>query len=116
MSIVPVMGPAGGQDSYTSTRPPRFGDPTKEDYPSYRRDVELWLKLTEVTPSKRGVALVGCLSGEPKEFVKTMADELLFADESGTIVLFHLDRAYQNSSEMIFAAFLPSWTIKGSRL
>jgi hypothetical protein len=120
MSIVPVMGPAGGQDSYTSTRPPRFGDPTKEDYPSYRRDVELWLKLTEVTPSKRGVALVGCLSGEPKEFVKTMADELLFADESGTNVLFHLDRAYQNSSEMILnsrvSAFLdyqrlPSMTI-----
>jgi hypothetical protein len=120
MSIVPVMGPVGGQDSYTSTRPPRFGDPTKEDYPSYRRDVELWLKLTEVTPAKRGVALVGCLSGEPKEFVKTMPDELLFADESGTNVLAHLDRAYQNSSEMILnsrvSAFLdyqrlPSMTI-----
>jgi hypothetical protein len=101
MYFVPVMGPVGGQDSYTSTRPPRFGDPTHEDYPSYRRDVELWLKLTEVATSKHGVALVGCLSGEPKEFVKTMSDELLFSNESGINVLVHLDKAYQNSSEMI---------------
>jgi hypothetical protein len=63
--------------------------------------VELWLKLTDVTPTKQGVALVGCLSGEPKEFVKTMPDQLLFSDQSGTNVLTHLDEAYQNSSEMI---------------
>jgi hypothetical protein len=101
MSSLPVMGPEGGRDAFTSTRPPRFGDPTKEDYPSYRRDVELWLRLTDVTPAKQGVALVGCLSGEPKEFVKTMSDQLLFSTESGKNVLAHLDKAYQNSSEMI---------------
>jgi hypothetical protein len=95
------MGPVGGLDSFTSTRPPRFGDPSKEDYPSYRRDVELWLKLTEVVPVKQGVALVGCLSGEPKEFAKTMPDDLLFSDDSGKNVLMHLDKAYQNSLEMI---------------
>jgi hypothetical protein len=101
MSIVPVMGPVGGLDSFTSTRPPRFGDPSKEDYPSYRRDVELWLKLTEVAPAKQGAALVGCLTGEPKQFVTTRHDDLLFSDESGINVLKHLDKAYQNSSEMI---------------
>jgi hypothetical protein len=95
------MGPEGSRDAFTSTRPPRFGDPTKEDYPSYRRDVELWLKLTDVALAKQGVALVGCLSGEPKEFVKTMSDQLLFSDQSGVNVLQHLDKAYQNSTEMI---------------
>jgi hypothetical protein len=101
MSPSTVTGPEGSRDAFTSTRPPRFGDPTKEDYPSYRRDVELWLKLTDVALAKQGVALVGCLSGEPKEFVKTMSDQLLFSDHSGVNVLQHLDKAYQNSSEMI---------------
>jgi hypothetical protein len=66
MNGVPVMGPVGVYDSFTSTRPPRFGDPMNGNYPSYRRDVELWLKLTEVQKSKQGVAMIGCLSGEPK--------------------------------------------------
>jgi hypothetical protein len=73
------MGPAHVEGcSYTSTRPPTFGDPTTENYPSFRRDVELWLKLTEVAPERKGVALVGTLSGEPKEFAKTLYDKLLF--------------------------------------
>jgi hypothetical protein len=96
-----VMGPVGVHDSFTSSRPPRFGDPLNENYPSYRRDVELWLRLTEVSKSKQGVALVGCLSGEPKEFAKTLSDELLFSDDSGNNVLIHLDKAYQDSTEMI---------------
>jgi hypothetical protein len=95
------MGPEGGPDAFTSTRPPRFGDNTKENYPSYRRYVGLWLNLTDVTPAKQGVALVGCLSGEAKEFVKTMSDQFLFSAESGINVLAHLDKAYQNSSETI---------------
>jgi hypothetical protein len=110
MSTLPFMGPEGGRDAFTSTRPPRFGDSTKKDYPSYRRDVEIWLRLTDVSPFKQGVALVGCLSREPKEFVKTISERLLFSAEPGNNVLAHLDKPYQHSSEMIlngrFSAFL----------
>jgi hypothetical protein len=101
MNGVGVMGPVGVCDSFTSTRTPRFGDSMNENYPSYRRDVELWLKLTEVQKSRQGIAMIGCLSGEPKEFAKTLANDLLFADDSGTNVLIHLDKAYQDSTEMI---------------
>jgi hypothetical protein len=94
------MGPEGSRDAFTSTRPPRFGDSTKEDFPPYRRDVELWLKLTNVALAKQGVALLGCLSGEAIEYV-SLSDQLLFSDESGVNVPQHLDKAYQNSSEMI---------------
>jgi hypothetical protein len=55
------MGPEGNRDAFTSTRPPKFGDPTKEDYPSYGRDVESWLELTDVALAKQGAALVGFL-------------------------------------------------------
>jgi hypothetical protein len=101
MASLPVMGPAHVKGSYTSTRPPTFGDPTNENYPSFRRDVELWLKLTEVAPERQGVALVGTLSGEPKEFAKTLPDELLFSSNSGMNVIKHLDKAYLDSTEMI---------------
>mgnify|MGYP003487331029 FL=1 len=72
------MGPVGVQGSYTSTRPPSFGNPQNENYSSYRRDVELWLELTEIPMKKQGVALVGSLVGEPKEFAKTLSNDLLF--------------------------------------
>jgi hypothetical protein len=101
MASLPVMGPAHVKGSYTSTRPPTFGDPTNENYPSFRRDVELWPKLTEVAPEKQGVALVGTLSDEPKEFAKTLPDELLFSSNSGMNVINHLDKAYLDSTEMI---------------
>jgi hypothetical protein len=68
MTALPVMSPVGIQGSYTSTRPPSFGNPRSESYPSYRRDVELWLELIGIPKKKQGVALVGCLVGEPKAF------------------------------------------------
>jgi hypothetical protein len=101
MNGTPVMGPVGVYDSFSYSRPPRFGNPLNENYPSYRRDVELWLRLTELSKSKQGVALVGCLSGEPKEFAKILSDELLFSDDSGNNVLIHLNKAYQDCMEMI---------------
>jgi hypothetical protein len=101
MAALPVMGPAGIQGSYTSTRPPSFGNPHSESYSSYRRDVELWLELTEIPMKKQGVALVGCLVGEPKAFAKTLSNDLLFSENSGKNVLIHLDKAYLDSAEMI---------------
>jgi hypothetical protein len=95
------MGPVGVQGSYTSTRPPSFGNPQNEGYSSYRRDVELWLELTEIPKKKQGVALVGSLVGEPKEFAKTLSNDLLFCEDSGKNVLIHLDKAYLDSAEMI---------------
>jgi hypothetical protein len=96
------MGPAqGAQGSFTSSRPPTFGNPQEEDYSSFRRDVELWLELTDIPKRKQGIALVGCLIGEPKEFAKTLAMELLMAEESGMNVLKHLDKAYMESEEMV---------------
>jgi hypothetical protein len=93
------MGP-GLMGSYTSSRPSSFGD-SNVMYPTFRRDAELWLRLTEVAPEKRGVALVGALVGEPKEFSKTLSDDKLFSTDSGINLLLHLDKAYQDSAEMI---------------
>jgi hypothetical protein len=44
-------------------------------------------------------ALVGCLIGEPKEFAKTLAMDLLMAEDSGLKVLKHLDKAYMDSDK-----------------
>jgi hypothetical protein len=92
MAALPVMDKAGVQGSYTSTRPPNFVNPHSESYSSYRRDVGLWLELTEIPKKKRGDALVGCLVGERKAFAKTLPNDLLFSQNSGKNVLFHLDK------------------------
>jgi hypothetical protein len=96
-----IYGPRGQPRCFYSTRPPRFGDQTKEYYASCRRVVECWIKLENVAPDKPGVARVECLSSDPKEFVKTTSDQLLFFDQSGTRVLLHLNKFCQNCSEMI---------------
>jgi hypothetical protein len=101
MATLPVMGPVGVQGSYTSTKPPSFGNPQNEGYSSYRQDVELWLELTEIPKKKQGVALVGSLEGEQKEFAKMLSNNLLFSEDSGKNVLIHLDKAYLDSAEMI---------------
>jgi hypothetical protein len=96
------MGPEfGAQGSFTPTRPPTFGNLQDEDYGSFRRDVELWLELTEIPKRKQGIALVGRLMGEPKEFAKTFSKELVIAENSGMNVINHLDKAYMDSTEMI---------------
>jgi hypothetical protein len=96
------MGPGHvAQGSFTSSRPPTFGNPQNEDYGSFRRDVELWLELTDIPKKKQGIALVGCLLGEPKEFAKTLSTEQLTAENSGMNILNHLDKAYMESDEMI---------------
>jgi hypothetical protein len=47
------------------------------------------------------VAIVGTFSGEPKEFAKTLPEELLFWSNSGMNVINHLDKVYLDSTEMI---------------
>jgi hypothetical protein len=66
-----------------------------------RRDVELWLEVTDKPKRKQGIALVGCLLDEPKEFAKTLSTEQLIAENSGMNILNHLDKAYTESDEMI---------------
>jgi hypothetical protein len=80
---------------------PTFGNPQNEEYGSFRRDVELWLELTDMPITKQGIALVGCLLGEPKEFAKTLPTEQLTAENSGMNILSHLDKAFMKSDEMI---------------
>jgi hypothetical protein len=101
MAALPVMGPVCFQGSYTSTRPPSFGNPENESYSSYRRDVELWLELTEIPKNKQGEAVVGKLVGELKEFAKTLSNDLLFSEDSGKSVLIHLDKVYLDSAEIM---------------
>jgi hypothetical protein len=88
MATIPVMGPVGIQGSYTSARQPSFGNPQKEDYSLYRRDVELWLERAGILKKKQGVALVGILVGEPKKFAKTLSNDLIFCEDSGKLFLF----------------------------
>jgi hypothetical protein len=96
------MGPAQGvQGSFTSSRPPPFGNLQEEDYSSFRRDIELWLELTGISKKKQGIALVGCLIGEPKELAKNLAMELLREEDSCMNVMKHLDKANMESDEMI---------------
>ena len=93
------MGPEfGAQGSLTSTRPPTYGNPQDRDYGSFRRDVELWLELTEIPKRKQRIALVGRLMGEPKEFAKTLSPELLIAKTSGMNVITLLVKAYMDST------------------
>jgi hypothetical protein len=101
MATATVIGPGSTFGSYTPNRPPCFGSSRDEDYSSYRRDVEFWLELTEIPKKKQGVALIGCLVGEPKEFAKTLSNDLLFSEDSGKNFLEHLDKAYLDSIEII---------------
>jgi hypothetical protein len=102
MSHAPVMGTEfGAQGSFTSTRPRTIGNPQDEDYGLFRRDVELWLELTEIPKGKQGIALFGRLMGESKEFAETLSTELLIAENSGMNLINHLNKVYMDSTEMI---------------
>jgi hypothetical protein len=86
-------------------------------YLTYRRDAELWLRLTKLTPEKRGVALVGAIVGDPKEFAKTLSNDKLFSADSGINLLLHLDKAYHDSTEMILKSRVSQfWTIKACQV
>jgi hypothetical protein len=63
--------------------------------------VELWLELTEIPKIKQGIALVGRLMGEPKEFAKSLSTELLIAENYDMTVNTYLDKACMDSTEII---------------
>jgi len=95
------MGPEGAllaSGSFSDKVPPSFDG--HGDYSSYREDVELWVLLTSLVESKRGPALIGRLSGEPKVAAKTLGTEIISSDKGVTSILAHLDKSYALNKTM----------------
>eukprot|EP00171_Calliarthron_tuberculosum_P009567 IDg9567t1 len=89
------MGPEGAVASvsaFADKTPPAYDGHT--DYTSYRQDVGLWLHLTSLSATKRGPALIGRLSGEPKASAKTLSIEKIIAEDGVNSILEHLDKSY----------------------
>lgn len=86
-------------------------------YAVYRQDAELWLISTKLDPSKSGLALIGCLSGEANSSAITIGADVIDSITGATIFLDHWNKSYSidtvDQLENYLAAFL-DYTWKGN--
>ena len=77
---------------FSETIPPAFDG--RSDYASYRKDVELWQKLTSLPEKKQGPALIGVLVGEAKSSGKTLNVNDVASQGGVALILYQLDKSY----------------------
>ena len=90
-----VMGPGGISalpGSFTDKIPPAFDG--RNDYNSYKQDVQLWQTLTSLPKTKQGAAIIGRLYGEAKSSAKTIDIKDITSEDGVEYILDQLDKSY----------------------